>query len=122
MANEPSIMLDPAYKDLLTELKEKVQTAQLRAARVVNHELIKLYWEIGGLIIERRNTADWGSKFLEQVSRDLCSAFPQMRGFSRSNVHSMLRFVEVYLFLMVGNFEMEFIPNLFLHKRWYVFE
>ncbi len=35
------------YKAFFKEIKEKILTSQVKAALAVNHELIKLYWEIG---------------------------------------------------------------------------
>lgn len=35
------------YATLLAALKNEVRTAQLRAHRVVNTELLELYWSIG---------------------------------------------------------------------------
>ena len=77
-------MIDNAYKDWLIELKQKVRTAQLKAAVAVNTELIMLYWELGKMITEKQTA--WGSKFLEQLSQDLRTEFPNMEGFSVTNL------------------------------------
>jgi hypothetical protein len=37
----------PGYAALLKDIKERVRTAQVRAALAVNRELILLYWSIG---------------------------------------------------------------------------
>ena len=41
---ELSITSDSEYKKLLSELKEKVRSSQLKAAIKVNYELLDLYW------------------------------------------------------------------------------
>lgn len=87
-------MIDPAYKDLLIELKQKVRTAQLKAAVAVNTELIMLYWELGKMITEKQTA--WGSKFLEQLSRDLRTEFPDMQGFSERNLKYCRQFYQFY--------------------------
>jgi predicted nuclease of restriction endonuclease-like (RecB) superfamily len=86
-------MIDKAYKDWLAELKQKVRTAQLKAAVAVNTELIRLYWELGKMITEKENT--WGSKLISNLSKDLKAEFPNMEGFSVSNLKYCKRF---YLF------------------------
>jgi predicted nuclease of restriction endonuclease-like (RecB) superfamily len=88
-------MLDNAYKDWLIELKQKVRTAQLKAAVAVNTELIILYWELGKMITEKQTA--WGSKFLEQLSQDLRTEFPDMQGFSERNLKYCRQFYQFYI-------------------------
>ncbi len=88
-------MLDNAYKDWLIELKQKVRTAQLKAAVAVNTELIMLYWELGKMITDKQTA--WGSKFLEQLSQDLCTEFPDMQGFSERNLKYCRQFYQFYV-------------------------
>lgn len=38
---------DIDYQNLLAEIKTRLKKAQIRAAIVVNNELIKFYWDIG---------------------------------------------------------------------------
>jgi hypothetical protein len=45
------------YAALLAALKDEVRTARLRAHRVVNTELLGLYWSIGDRIL-RQQRAD----------------------------------------------------------------
>ena len=91
-----NLVLDNEYQQTLTALKERVRSAQFKAVRSVNVELIKLYWDIGNTVIEKQQHHVWGSKFLEQVSKDLSNAFPDMTGFSRSNVAYMRKFSSEY--------------------------
>lgn len=87
-------MIDNAYKGWLIELKKKVRTAQLKAAVAVNTELIMLYWELGKMITEKQTA--WGSKFLEQLSQDLRTEFPDMQGFSERNLKYCRQFYQFY--------------------------
>ncbi len=86
--------LDHTYLTWLEELKVKIHSAQSKAAIAVNQELIFLYWELGKRINEKENT--WGSKLIEQVSNDLRDAFPDMKGFSRSNLYYCKKFFLFY--------------------------
>ncbi len=83
------------YKNWLIDLKSKIKNSQIKAALQVNSELISLYWDIGGMICEKQTKNNWGSKLVEQVAKDLKSDFPDLTGFSRSNLYSMRQF---YLF------------------------
>ncbi len=48
-----NISLPGDYEDLLLEVKVRVRAAQYEALRVVNKELVGLYWDIGRMICER---------------------------------------------------------------------
>jgi predicted nuclease of restriction endonuclease-like (RecB) superfamily len=91
-----SSLLPNGYDDFLQNLKEQIRTAQVRASLAVNFELILLYWQIGKAILERQQREGWGAKVIEKLSKDLQHEFPQMKGFSRSNLTYMRAFAEVY--------------------------
>jgi hypothetical protein len=85
--SEPALPDD--YPRLLAELKGKIRSAQWTAARVVNTQLIELYWTIGKAILERQNAEGWGTRVIDRLSDDLRAAYPDMTGLSRSNIHYM---------------------------------
>lgn len=91
-----NLRLDERYQSLLSEIKSRLKKAQLRAIVVVNHEMIKFYWEVGKLIIERQETAKWGDKLYKVLSKDLIQNFPDTDGFSVTNLRNMRRFSEHY--------------------------
>jgi predicted nuclease of restriction endonuclease-like (RecB) superfamily len=76
----------------LTEIKERVRSARLRAASAANRELLLGYWEIGDEILRRQREEGWGAKVIEQLAKDLKLAFPGIRGFSRTSLHYMRQF------------------------------
>jgi hypothetical protein len=47
-----ALQTPPGYAALLKDIKERVRTAQVRAALAVNRELILLYWSIGSDILD----------------------------------------------------------------------
>lgn len=93
---------DKSYISLILELKDRVLKAQLRAHRAVNTELIKLYWEIGKSLSDRQQSEKWGSKYLEQVSKDLKTEFPGMKGFSVTNLKRMRVFFREFPYNSIG--------------------
>ena len=84
------------YEDFLQELKQRIRTAQVRAAVAVNRELILLYWHIGREILNRQERAGWGAKVIDRLAADLRSEFPDIKGFSRTNLLYMRAFAETW--------------------------
>lgn len=96
---ELAIVSDSEYKKLLSDLKEKVRSSQLKAAVKVNYELLDLYWNLGKEIVEKQKEYSWGDSFLKLLSQDLKKEFPDMKGFSTTNLKYIRRF---YLFYEKG--------------------
>ena len=84
------------YAALLASIKERIQTAQIRAALAVNRELVLLYWGIGREILARQQEEGWGSKVVERLAKDLRAEFPHMKGLSRTNLIYMRAFAEAW--------------------------
>lgn len=84
------------YNQLLSELKARVASSRYRAALAVNTELIVLYHHIGLSILTAQEKEGWGAKVIDQLSKDLRSAFPDMKGFSPQNLKYMRKFAEEY--------------------------
>jgi predicted nuclease of restriction endonuclease-like (RecB) superfamily len=84
------------YTTFLRSLKERIRQAQIKAALAVNNELILLYWQIGREILNRQHQEGWGAKVIERLAKDLKAEFPEMTGFSRTNLMYMRAFAEAY--------------------------
>ena len=84
------------YPGLLTEIKERIRSAQYEALKAVNKELVGLYWDIGRMIVERQDVEGWGKAVVEQLATDLRTEFPGVGGFSSSNLWRMKAFFEAY--------------------------
>jgi len=81
------------YQDILKDLKLKFKSAQIKASIKVNSELLQFYWYLGKKIIEVQGNYKWGSKFLENLSKDLSKAFPNVKGFSKRNLEIVRKWV-----------------------------
>lgn len=86
---------DINYKNWISALKDKIRSAQIKAALSVNEQMILLYWDIGKSIVEQQQENNWGSKIVEQMALDLKRELPETNGFSRTNLFAMRKF---YLF------------------------
>ena len=86
----------PEYRRFIEQLKARVLSARVSAARAVNCDLILLYWDIGRAIVEKQKLLNWGDSVVEMVAKDLQKEFPAMAGFSQANVWRMRQLHLVY--------------------------
>jgi len=84
------------YGELLSAVKARVRTAQIRVGLAANRELLVLYWDIGCMVLDRQRTEGWGAKVIDRLSRDLQAAFPGQQGFSPRNLKYMRAFAEAW--------------------------
>ena len=97
VATPPALALPPeGYADWLADLKGRIHSAQQRATLAVNHELLRLYWQIGRDILARQAAQGWGARVIDRLAHDLRSAFPDMKGFSRANLMYMRALAEAW--------------------------
>ena len=86
------------YNDMISEIKEILQSARSNVARQVNTELLTAYWNIGRIIVEHEQNsnsrAEYGRQALRELSKTLTQEFG--KGFSVSNIQFMRRFYQTY--------------------------
>ena len=90
-----TFLATPEYQHFIETLKQQISHAKHFAVRTVNSQLISLYYEIGKHIVLKQQETNRGDKLIEQVEKDLKYSFPEMKGFSRTNLFYMKKF---YLF------------------------
>lgn len=114
MSDKP-VKLTPVpegYADWLADLKSRIHTARQHATLAVNRELVLLYWQIGHDILARQAAQGWGAKVIERLSQDLCSAFPETKGFSVRNLKYMRTFAEAWP-------DVQFVQEVLAQLPWY---
>ncbi|WP_196845665.1 DUF1016 N-terminal domain-containing protein [Cryobacterium sp. CAN_C3] len=62
--------------------------------RVVNAQLIELYWHVGHEMLSEQESQGWGSGVIGALASDLRLEFPRMTGLLRSNLQYMRAFAE----------------------------
>ena len=112
--------LPTGYVPLLDEIKDRIRGAQLKALKGVNRELIRLYRDIGGMIVRRQKQEGWGRSVVERLSADIRLEFPGIAGFSIQNLWYMRQFYLEYeadekLQPLVG--EIAWTHNLIIMQR-----
>jgi predicted nuclease of restriction endonuclease-like (RecB) superfamily len=106
-----SLEQSASYRDLLTDLKLRIRTAQTRAAFAVSRELVVLYWSIGRDILSRQHAEGWGAKIIDRLAHDLQNEFPGTEGFSPRNLKYMRSLAEAWP-------EPEIVPQLVALLPW----
>jgi len=87
---------DQDFKQWLVNLKARIRQSQIKAMIKVNDEMLRLYWDLGHDIVVRQMDAAWGSGFFKQLSKELIDEFPNMQGFSATNLKYCKYFYQFY--------------------------
>jgi predicted nuclease of restriction endonuclease-like (RecB) superfamily len=83
------LMNSNEYIEVLESIKDKIAAVRIKALLSANSELIMLYWDIGTAINERKS---WGNKLIDNLARDIKSAYPGATGYSSRNLKYMAKF------------------------------
>ena len=86
MAGNMTLATNRDFKSWVSQLKQDIRSAQIKAAIKVNTELLRLYWRMGADICEKQKSASWGDGWLKELSRELMTEFPDMKGLSHRNL------------------------------------
>ncbi len=81
----------------LKTLKERILQSRYQAAKLVNRELVALYFSVGEALHHKIESENWGAKVLESLSAQLQQELPGLRGFSAGNLRKMRIFYEAWL-------------------------
>lgn len=90
------IKIDSEYKQWFAEIKEHIRSAQIKAALSVNSVLLSMYYDLGKRISSIKADTRWGGKFYQNLSTDLKVEFPDMQGFSETNLRYVVKFYRFY--------------------------
>ncbi len=99
------------WESSFKEISQLIQQARLNALKVVNKELILLYWEVGKLISKKIEAATWGDNTIDQLAEYISITHPTLTGFSRRSLYRMKQFYKTYQ----GS---EFVPTLLTQISW----
>src|SRR6056297_383594 len=94
--NLPNNITNKEYRQFLDEIKSKINSSRISAAKKISHEQILLYMKIGELITKNQEKNDWGKSVVEKLSKDLGKEYPSKSGFSSRNLWDMRRFYIEY--------------------------
>lgn len=93
---EVGFVVNDEYKEWIASIKDKIKSSQIKASMKVNKELLELYWHIGEDIVNQQRYSKWGDGLLRQMGVDLKKTFPDMSGFSETNLKTMRLWYHFY--------------------------
>ena len=102
---------DKDYLKWFSEIKHKIQSTQIRAVLVANATLIEFYYDLGRIIVEKQAEASWGDKLVQRLSKDLRSEFPDMKGFSYTNLMYCKQFFDYFQISPQSGGELQLAEN-----------
>ena len=71
MTMEESTLNTGEYSQLFRTITERIRSAQYSALKMVNNELISLYWDIGRMITKKQQGYTWGKSVVARLAKDL---------------------------------------------------
>ena len=91
-----SVVIMPEYQNAVQAIKLAILESRYRAARLVNKEVLALYYAVGEYISKQSRTAKWGANAIGTISLLLQQELPGLRGFSETNIKRMRLFYEAW--------------------------
>lgn len=87
----------PSHEQVtFTAIARLIQERRTHAFQAVNSELIELYWEVGKIISQKIEAAEWGQGVVDELALYLKRIELGLRGFTRSNLFMMRQLYEAY--------------------------
>ncbi len=90
------MLSDTKYVEWLSDVKTRFRQSQIRASVRVNTSMLEFYWSVGRDLVALHAEELWGSGVVKQFALDLRQAFPDIKGFSDSNIKYMKRWYSFY--------------------------
>jgi predicted nuclease of restriction endonuclease-like (RecB) superfamily len=90
------------YRHFLEDILTKIQSARYQMLMSASKQTLMLYWDIGRAVSEKMHSDGWGKSVVEQLSKDLQTEFPGVRGFSARNIWRMKMFYDFYAALGIS--------------------
>ena len=95
MAQEVIFQQDTVdYSIAVQTIKEAILRSQYKAAKLVNREMLSLYYGIGRYISANSRKGFWGTGAIKTISDQLRKELPGLKGFSESSLKNMRMFYE----------------------------
>jgi len=84
--------MDKGFSEIISLIKQ----TRVNTLKIVNSELINLYWNIGQHIYLKIEQSNWGQSIVKELAEHIQSTEPDLRGFSDKNLWRMKQFYEAY--------------------------
>ena len=82
------------YNVAVKTIKDAILRSQYQAAKMVNREMLSLYYGIGRYVSANSRKGFWGTNAIETISERLRKELPGLKGFSTTSIKKMRQFYE----------------------------
>ncbi len=82
------------YNVAVQTIKDAILRSQYQAAKLVNREMLSLYYGIGRYVSANSRKGFWGTNAIETISERLRKELPGLKGFSTTSIKKMRQFFE----------------------------
>lgn len=84
------------YLQAVKVIKQAILESRYRAARLVNKELLSLYYWVGNYVSVHSRTDSWNTNAIATIAKMLQPELPGLTGFSETNIKNMRIFYEAW--------------------------
>ncbi|MBP5339925.1 MAG: hypothetical protein J6Z14_11610 [Prevotella sp.] len=84
------------YLQAVKSIKDAILQSRYRAARLVNKEMLALYYWVGNYVSVHSRIDAWNTNAISVISKLLQQELPGLSGFSETNIKNMRAFYEAW--------------------------
>lgn len=84
------------YIEAVKAIKEAIQVSRYNAARLVNKEILSLYYWVGNYVSINSRVGKWNTHAIATISMQLQQELPGLKGFSETGIKDMRIFYEAW--------------------------
>ena len=74
----------------------EIEQAQVKLISAANIQMLLHYWKIGHFILFHQKRLGWGSKVIDNISKNIRNKYPEKKGYSPRNLIYMCQFAKLY--------------------------
>ena len=91
-----SIHISSEYLPAVKAIKQAILESRYRAAKLVNKEMLALYYWVGNYVSEHSRVDAWNTHAIATISKMLQQELPGLTVFSETNIKNMRKFYETW--------------------------
>ena len=84
------------YIEAVKAIKEAIQQSRYNAAKLVNKEVLSLYYWVGNYVSVHSRVGAWNTQAIATISKQLQQELPGLTGFSETGIKDMRIFYEAW--------------------------
>jgi len=88
--------MDQGLQPQFEAISQLIKQARARSYRLVNQQLVELYWQIGQYLHQKLETTEWGEGVIQKLADYITQHHPGLKGFSRRSLFRMKQFYSTY--------------------------